>query len=385
MSQVDTAAQIYANLPNTVQNGLYAAMGQANQQAATDALAGQYGARAYNPGLATALQNQDIAYNKDQRAQATLPFDLANKQATTNYYNANTAKTQQGTTAANTATQQKAVLGLVNGLRMARDQGKDLGAAFDQLTSTMPGLNIDPSQKTAMRAELINDPTILDRYYATLTGTPGVLPKSTGSGTTSSKAAATVAQEAEGRKNVSQLVGEARTYVQNLKDLGAMNYEPPGGGTVVGNVARSLSTGSIGQTVRGMVDHRVATATQNLTGLRAQLFNAYRAATGMPASELRSQKEFMANLDAVTDPTNTYETAMAKLDRFEKMYGLSSAPGAASSATPSAPTKSVSDYGFSSPDAAYASAQKAIAAGADPAKAAALLQNMGLDPSKLGQ
>jgi len=64
----------------------------------------------------------------------------------------------------------QAVLGIVNGLRQARDSGQDLGAAFDKMVPTLQRLGIDPNSFPEMRQSVIDDPGLLDNLHATLTG-----------------------------------------------------------------------------------------------------------------------------------------------------------------------------------------------------------------------
>src|SRR5690606_28110040 len=106
--------------------------------------------------------------------------------------------------------QKQAVLGLVNGLRQARDQGQDLGAAFDALADTLPSLGVDPKDIPQMRQALIDNPAILDQYYAALTDPveAAKLQKIAGSGSGANQLA--------NAEQVGSTIGKMREYYRAL-------------------------------------------------------------------------------------------------------------------------------------------------------------------------
>jgi len=65
---------------------------------------------------------------------------------------------------------QQATLNLVNGLRSARDRGEDMGTAFDRTVEALSELGVSPDDIPGMRQALVDNPAVLDDYYASLTG-----------------------------------------------------------------------------------------------------------------------------------------------------------------------------------------------------------------------
>lgn len=159
---------------------------------ARDAAIAQYGAAAEDPGLFSALgqnaraerttdsnlasqaQNREIQRSQEARAQGT--------------YNTEMEMTEE-------QRKQKAVLGLVNGLRSARDRGEDIGAAFDQQIETLQVLGVAEEDIPAMRDAVVQNPKVLDDYYAALTG--GAKPTAATAAPGSKEANAAAAAESE--------------------------------------------------------------------------------------------------------------------------------------------------------------------------------------------
>ena len=128
-----------------------------------DAAVEEFGeGRASAPGLFTALQNQDIAANQDQRADSAeaRAERVDSRAATTHAYTTETNREAQA---------EDGLLNMVQGLRQARDNGEDLGAAFDNLAGSLPNLGVSQEDLPAMRQELLDNPAMLDSYYAALT------------------------------------------------------------------------------------------------------------------------------------------------------------------------------------------------------------------------
>lgn len=124
----------------------------------------QYGdGPASDPGLFSALQQMDLAKSQDSRAERQT--QIAERQDTRSQEKHGV---EMGTTS--DARKKDATLNLINGLREARDQGEDLGQAFDALADTLPGLGVSEEDLPAMKDELLKNPAILDQYYEALTG-----------------------------------------------------------------------------------------------------------------------------------------------------------------------------------------------------------------------
>lgn len=118
---------------------------------------------ASDPGLFSALQEMDLAKNRDARAERQTQIQERQDARSQGSYD-----TEQSTIKDDR--QKEATLNLVNGLREARDKGEDIGAAFDALADTLPGLGVSKEDLPAMKEELLKNPAILDQYYEALTG-----------------------------------------------------------------------------------------------------------------------------------------------------------------------------------------------------------------------
>ena len=146
----------------------------------------QYGdGPASDPGLFSALQNMDLAQNRDRRADEQTEMqrrgvDRADRQDA----RAGEAHSTQQSVISDSR-KKEATLNLINGLREARDKDQDLGEAFDALADSLPGLGVSKEDLPAMREELLKNPEILDQYYEALTGVgSGVKKPAPGKGAT---------------------------------------------------------------------------------------------------------------------------------------------------------------------------------------------------------
>lgn len=128
----------------------------------------QYGEKANDPGLFNALQEQDLAVNRDERAERqTVVQERAADRADT--ADTRLAQAHDFDMADNNSTRdEEGLLNLVQGLRQARDQEQDLGEAFDKLVDTLPKFGVDADDIPKMRQELLDNPEILDQYYEAL-------------------------------------------------------------------------------------------------------------------------------------------------------------------------------------------------------------------------
>lgn len=137
------------------------------QRKALGAAIEKYGDRARDPGLYTALQNSDIAGAQEARAeresQQSMQIRSAQEGRAAETFSINKQDNDQ-------AKRQQATLGLVQGLRQARDRGEDVGAAFDKMAETLPSLGVNPDDIPAMRQAVVDNPAILDDYLAALSG-----------------------------------------------------------------------------------------------------------------------------------------------------------------------------------------------------------------------
>lgn len=123
----------------------------------------KYGNVARDPGLFTAIQDVQFGAAREGREVAQEGRAAAQEQRAAETFDIAKRDTGQ-------AKQQQAVLGMVNGLRAARDRGEDVGAAFDNIVDTLPSLGVNPDDIPGMRQAVVDNPAVLDDYLAALGG-----------------------------------------------------------------------------------------------------------------------------------------------------------------------------------------------------------------------
>lgn len=127
----------------------------------------KYGDKARDPGLFAALQETDIAASREARTERESQQNMQIRGAQESRASETFTRAKSDD---DVAKRQKATLGLVQGLRQARDRGEDVGAAFDKLAETLPSLGVNPDDIPEMRQAVVDNPKILDDYLAALTG-----------------------------------------------------------------------------------------------------------------------------------------------------------------------------------------------------------------------
>ncbi len=273
----------------------------------------EYGEKAGDPGLFSALQEMDLAQNRDRRADEQLELqrrgvDRADRA------DARAAEVHGARMRDTSSTRDEAGLyNLVNGLRQARDNGDDLGAAFDQLVDKLPEFGVAEEDIPQLRQELLDNPAILDTYYEALGGANR---GRTGRG--GSKAADAEAQRAQGREDVSRTIGKMRDLYTTLDENNAIVNPGEGAMSNMGAYAR---TTWLGRTVEGAIGTESESARRSIEGLRPSLINAMKGAEEMGARMFDSNKDMELWLATVTDPTQDIDTVMRLLDEFEAKYG----------------------------------------------------------------
>lgn len=155
-----------ANLPTNAQNAFYGAYNNGLQAAGQSAAAAQYGARALAPQLYGDLQNQDIAYNQDQRAQAKLPFELNQMNAQTANLGANAADTQMNTLKTGTGIDTGAKQQFAGAVYTNMRNGMDANTAFNAALKAFPMTGLDAQTTQALRAELVANPQAIGGLLA---------------------------------------------------------------------------------------------------------------------------------------------------------------------------------------------------------------------------
>lgn len=264
----------------------------------------QYGARADNPGLFSALENMDLASNRDRRADEQLELqrrgvDRADRQ---DARQAEVHQTNMGAT--KDARQKDAVLNLVNGLREARDKGQDVGEAFDALADTLPGLGVSEEDLPAMREELINNPAILDQYYEALTG------GKSGSSSKSSTGAAKEAEAREGSETAMRKIDDIINRIDLLEsdefnEVGPSVFGLPGVGVFKGGF------GALGAIPGSSAADYVSNLEALKSDIRSQAFETLKGGGQITEKE----SEFAANAISRMERTTSYAEFQRELRR----------------------------------------------------------------------
>lgn len=266
----------------------------------------QFGAAADNPALFNQLQqlqnmqqNRQIAQSQETRAQGTYDFNMQ---------------------AAQQDQKKQAVLGLVNGLRQARDRGEDVGAAFDRMSKMLPQMGVDPVDIPQMRQSLVDNPAILDDYYRALVGPPSAAEQAAQAKLDAAKAktAQETASQQEAKQNVSRTIGTMRDLYTQLDEAGGIRNPDA---SIGGSVVRALKSSWAGRTIGGITGTENESFRRTIEGLRPKLLIAIKAAEGLGAKMFDSNKDMEMWLSTVTDPSQDIDTVMTLLDDFERQYG----------------------------------------------------------------
>jgi hypothetical protein len=91
------------------------------------------------------------------------------------------------------------------------------------------------------------------------------------------------------------------------------------------NVFDYLSMTSLGREAQRALGTSANKSLNEITGARKLLATAIKTAAGMSAQEMNSNVELQLTLDALTDPTQGYESAISQLDTLEQLYGTGGA------------------------------------------------------------
>lgn len=284
-----------------------------------DAAVEQYGeGRASAPGLFTALQNQDIDANKDRRADSAEAraerVDARN--ATTHSYETQSLHDEQ---------QEDGLLNMIQGLRQARDNGQDLGEAFDGLAGALPNLGVSEEDLPAMRQELLDNPDMLDSYYAALTDASEqaqmIENRSDGgiSGSPGGEGGVTKAQ-----RDVSDTIQNMSQHYERLDELGGIKSSDVG---VVQSIGRAAASSTVGRFMGSTLGSEEEGLRRTIEGMRPMLLQSIIQAEGMGARMFDSNADMQMWLSVVTDPTQDIQTVRRLLKEFEAKHGVASAGG----------------------------------------------------------
>ena len=112
-------------------------------------------------------------------------------------------------------------------------------------------------------------------------------------------------------------------FQSTLSDMGAEydSLNKLGGLKSNDNSALNNATMSIQQKAGDLFGTEAGTSRQNIEGIRQDLLQKFKNATGLSASQMNSDKELSAVMKALTDPSLTYEAAQDQMNYLSKHYG----------------------------------------------------------------
>lgn len=266
----------------------------------------KYGEKASNPGLFSALEEMDLAKNRDSRAERQIKIqeraaDRADRQEsrTAQSHSIQTREAESGR-------DQAGLFSLVNGLRQARDSGQDLGAAFDQLVDKLPEFGVSEEDIPTLRQELLDNPAILDSYYEALGGdkAAGVKPMTQ--------------KQAQAKEAGSAALLKMQDIFQRIDLLESPEYEPAGqsvfGMPGVGGIFGHGGFGAFGAIPGSSAADFVANLTSLEGDIRSQAFETLKGGGQITEKESEFARDAIARLDRTT----SYEEFQRELTRVRK-------------------------------------------------------------------
>jgi hypothetical protein len=214
---------------------------------------------------------------------------------------------------------------MVQGLRQARDSGQDLGEAFDNLADALPNLGVSQEDLPAMRQELLDNPAMLDSYYAALTD--------------ASEQAQTIENRKEGglggsaggeggvtkaQQDVTATIKNMSQHYERLDELGGIKSSDVG---AIRSIGRATASSGVGRFIGGALGSEEEGLRRTIEGMRPMLLQSIIQAEGMGARMFDSNADMQMWLSVVTDPTQDIQTVRRLLKEFEAKHGVASAGG----------------------------------------------------------
>ena len=273
----------------------------------------KYGDMAHDPGLYSALQGIELAEKRDNRSAEMQTYNIESRSRR----EARDVQTHNFDHQTKVDDKKKdGILNLVQGLRKARDDGEDLGVAFDNMVDILPGLGVDEKDIPEMRKQLVENPDMLDEYYAALMDGKG----GAKTAAAAQKKADAEAAAAEGQQKVSSTIGGMRKDIARLDELGGITSLDAG---PLGNMWRWHSGSWTGRFIGRLVGGEEEKLRQAFEGKRMHLVNAVKSAEGLGAKMFDSNKDMEMWLASMGDPASqNVKTVIDLLDEFETKYGL---------------------------------------------------------------
>lgn len=139
--------------------------------------------------------------------------------------------------------------------------------------------------------------------------------------TTATKAAELKAEQAKklpAKRQVSTLLQKIRGAYDTLNKAESIPSSERG---AFANVFDYLSTTGAGREVQRALGTSANKSLNEIVNSRKLLATAIKNATGMGQKEMDSNVELQLTLDALTDPTQGYESVISQIDTLEQLYG----------------------------------------------------------------
>lgn len=306
----------------------------------------QYGDIARDPALFSALQQYDLADSQEQRAQQGFESQEQRFAAQEGRLSAQEGRLDaaEGRAAASFGyqvedreqeRQRSAVIGLVQGLRQARDTGGDVGEAFDRSHDLLMQLGVDPGDLAAMRQAVVDNPAVLDEYLRTLTGndTPSTATGAAGGLTAYQQHTIAQAQadQLDASRRANAFIDRAEAIYDRLDEIGAIRSENASG--VLDNFGRYLSSSGPGQVAGTFWSTEAQRLREEIQGIIPQLLIQLKDSMGPGTARMfDTETDMRFWRQALTDPRTSIEANKANLDNlriflatpeeFERRWGV---------------------------------------------------------------
>lgn len=279
----------------------------------------KYGPMVDDPELFSALQDIELRRSQDRRAERDQDradrteqrYDRAEQRAQASHDFTMGSETQDR--------RQKAVLGMVTGLRQVRDAGGDLGKAFDNMRDTLLATGVSEDDIPELRTQLLEDPGLLDAYYKSLTSGTPMSASERRAATKKEEDAATAEQS---KQDASEVIGELRDLYKSLDEGKGITNPAKDGGS---NFLRWMRSSRAGRKSGAMMGSENESYRRSIEAIRPHLINIIKSMEGLGAKMFDSNKDMEMWLATVSDPSADYDTVTRALDVFEERYGAAQA------------------------------------------------------------
>jgi hypothetical protein len=126
------------------------------------------------------------------------------------------------------------------------------------------------------------------------------------------------AKKLPAKRQVSTLLQKIRNAYETLNEAEAIPSSERG---AFANVFDYLSTTGTGREVQRALGTSANKSLNEIVNSRKLLATAIKNATGMGQKEMDSNVELQLTLDALTDPTQGYESVISQINTLEQLYG----------------------------------------------------------------